>query len=431
MPTIMDRSTCEQAVLRVANSKTFRHRGMLRHLLVYLAGKTSSDQSADLKEYVIGVEAFSKPPGYDPQADASVRVQVSRLRHCLSEYYEDEGSEDAVRIEIPKGQFRLEFNAHEQTDRDEKAASQDEFLRRRLGRIRKACAALVCVAVVAIAGMAMLWIRSASLPSLAPELMAIWGNYVTGGRPVLVVLGAPLFAKYTTAETGLFFRDPRLNEWEQAKAAPDIGRVGAAVGGVRVTQSRIYTGVGEATGAFLLGRMMSPSGREISLRRSNGLSLDDYRDRNVIVLGAPKYNAHLKDLPVEQQFLYSAIGIWNLRPQPGEPKRFDQTFSSDYEEVVEDHAVISRFPGLHGVGETTVLGGNSTEGTLAAVEFATQPRYAAELAARLRDGRRQLPKAYQVVIRARFKSQTPVEIRYVTHRVLETTLTAGFDSPTK
>lgn len=85
----------------------------------------------------------------------------------------------------------------------------------------------------------------------------------------------------------------------------------------------------------------------------------------------------------------------------------------------EDHALISRFPGLHGAGETTVLAGNSTEGTLAAVEFATRPRYAAELALRLRQSGGAMPRAYQVVVRARFQAQTPVDIRFVTHRLLQ------------
>jgi hypothetical protein len=87
--------------------------------------------------------------------------------------------------------------------------------------------------------------------------------------------------------------------------------------------------------------------------------------------------------------------------------------------VEEDHALISRFPGLHGAGETTVLAGASTEATLAAVEFVTQPRYAAYLTARLRDARGAMPRSFQVVVRARFKSQTPVEITPVTHRILD------------
>lgn len=412
---------CDHAVQRLANSHTLQSRSALRHLFLYLAGKTLAGEHRDLKEYVIGLEAFSKPANYDPQTDASVRVQVSRLRQCLSEYYQKEGPDDAVRIEIPKGQFRLAFLPRDLGQAEREVPSPIAQLERRLRRRTWASAALALIAIVST--LALVWSTTAhpgaAPPVLTPELRAIWGQYVSGERPVLVIFGAPLFAKYTTSETGVFFRDPRLNEWGEAAASPDISKVGLAIGGVHTTPSRIYTGVGEATGVFLLSRLLSQSKHEISLRRSHTLSWDDLKERNVIVLGAPKHNVHLNHLPVDQQFTFLRGGIRNLRPRPGESETFDPKFAAGFGELEEDHALISRFPGLHGNGETTLLAGNSTEATLAAVEFATQPRYAAELTARLRDAAGKMPRAYQVVVRAKFQSQTPVEIHYVTHRVLD------------
>jgi hypothetical protein len=87
-------------------------------------------------------------------------------------------------------------------------------------------------------------------------------------------------------------------------------------------------------------------------------------------------------------------------------------------EVEEDYSLVSRYPGISGSGELMVLAGGSTESVLAAVEYVTQPNYAAELCEKLATGCRELPSAYEVVIKARFKSQTPVEISYVTHRAL-------------
>jgi len=414
----MEQPTWESAVQRLASSQTFLHRAALRHLLLYLADKSLAGGAGELKEYVIGVEAFSKPAGYDPQTDASVRVQVSRLRQCLADYYARECPEDAVRIEIPKGQFRLAFRMREEGE----APSAISELHRRLRRMTWAAAGMAAIAIAATVGPA-LSRGSRTAPggprTLPSELMDLWGTYLSGDRPVLVVLGAPLFAKYTTRETGVFFRDPRLNQWDEAVTSPEISKVGLAIGGVHITQSHIYTGVGEATGAFLLSRLLSQSRREVSLRRSHGLSLDDFKERNVIVLGAPKHNEHLNHLPVDAQFTFHRGGIRNLRPRPGEPEMYEPKFAAGYEDIEEDHALISRFPGLHGIGETTVLAGASTEGTLAAVEFATRPQYAADLTDRLRDEDGKMPRAYQVVVRAKFKSQTPVEISYVTHRLLD------------
>jgi hypothetical protein len=431
-PVVSDpRPILEDAVQRVIMSRTLRSHAVLRQLLFYLAGKTLAGEAGGLKEYVVGVEAFAKPPSYDPQSDASVRVQVSRLRKCLNDYYEKECPDDPVRIDIPKGQFGIKFDLRDTGKTAERtpAASPAD---RRVALLTWTSAALTVTTIAALAALLLSW----NLPSAGalsaganPDLKAIWGTYLSGERPVLIVIGAPLFAKYTTSETGVFFRDPRLNEWEEAVVSPDLSKVGAAVGGAVVTPSWIYTGVGEATGAFLLARLLSHSNREVSLRRSHDLSWEDFRDRNVIVLGAPKHNRHLKYLPIQQKFVFSGGGILNLRPEPGEPETFDPKFSAGYEELEEDHALISRFPGLHGLGVTTVLAGASTEATLAAVEYATQPRYAAELTARLRGERGAMPLAYQVLVRARFKAQTPVEIRYVTHRLLENTLVVAEASP--
>lgn len=292
----VEKETWERAVERFAGSRTMRHRPTLRQLFLYLARKTLDGQAAELKEYVIGLEAFQKPPDYDPQKDASIRVQISRLRQCLSQYYEEECPGDPIRLEIPKGQFEVTFREVGAAVAPQPAPEW------RWRGLSWASALLPGAVIVAIIGVALSWRAEPGQhkhPALAPELAPIWGPYVDTNRAVLVVLGTPLFTKYTTAETGVFFRDPRLNDWGQAAASPDISKIGAAVGGTHTTPSHIYTGVGEAIGAFQLGRLLAHSPQEVLLRRGHALSWDDFKDRNVIVLGAPKHNLHLNHLPVE------------------------------------------------------------------------------------------------------------------------------------
>src|SRR5262249_46534209 len=45
------------------------------------------------------------PQDFDPKSDPIVRVQAGRLRLKLLEYYETEGSTEAIRIEVPKGSY--------------------------------------------------------------------------------------------------------------------------------------------------------------------------------------------------------------------------------------------------------------------------------------------------------------------------------------
>ena len=65
-----------------------------------MAGETDR-----LKESVLGVEVFERPPDYDPRADPIVRVEARRLRARLDEYYAGEGAAAPVRIEVPKGGY--------------------------------------------------------------------------------------------------------------------------------------------------------------------------------------------------------------------------------------------------------------------------------------------------------------------------------------
>ena len=50
-----------------------------------------------------------------------------------------------------------------------------------------------------------------------------------------------------------------------------------------------------------------------------------------------------------------------------------------------------------------VLASSSTEGTGAAVEYATEAAHARDMVSRLRQSSGELPKSYQVVIKAKFK----------------------------
>jgi len=59
----------------------------------------------DLNETKIGQEVFHRGEDFDPLVDTIVRVEGSRLRVRLRGYYETEGCDDAIRIELPVGQY--------------------------------------------------------------------------------------------------------------------------------------------------------------------------------------------------------------------------------------------------------------------------------------------------------------------------------------
>lgn len=93
---------------RLLSSERFRRAERLSALLRFLVLRASRALEP-AKEYELGVDVFGRPVSYDPRTDPIVRVSVRELRLKLTAYYAEAGSEDAVRLEIPKGSYRVEF----------------------------------------------------------------------------------------------------------------------------------------------------------------------------------------------------------------------------------------------------------------------------------------------------------------------------------
>lgn len=62
-----------------------------------------------VKETLAGVEVFGRKADYDPRLDGVVRVEAVKLRARLKDYYESDGADDAVRIDLPKGGYLPSF----------------------------------------------------------------------------------------------------------------------------------------------------------------------------------------------------------------------------------------------------------------------------------------------------------------------------------
>ena len=81
-----------------------------QHFLDYLVTNTLAGKAERLKGYTIAVEVFDRKDDFDPSLDAIVRVEATRLRNKLREYYDTIGKQDAMRIDFPKGSYVLEIN---------------------------------------------------------------------------------------------------------------------------------------------------------------------------------------------------------------------------------------------------------------------------------------------------------------------------------
>lgn len=98
---------------RVLASKTFHQVDRLKRFISFIVLEGVAGRGGDLKEYVIGVHVFDKEPSFDPRTDPIVRVQARRLRARLVRYYREEGQNDEVIIDLPKGGYSPTFRRRE------------------------------------------------------------------------------------------------------------------------------------------------------------------------------------------------------------------------------------------------------------------------------------------------------------------------------
>lgn len=117
------------ALEKVLASTVFQRSPLLSGFLRFVVEETLEGNSNQIKEYTVGIKGLNRPQNFNPQVDASVRINAIRLRRMLSEYYQQEGAGSIIRIELPKGSYIPSFsklsNDPEITSRDAEPADSE------------------------------------------------------------------------------------------------------------------------------------------------------------------------------------------------------------------------------------------------------------------------------------------------------------------
>ncbi len=104
-----------QQLERVLGSALFRTGGRSGQLLRFLVEHSLNGNQETLKEYTIGAEVLGRGDSFDPRIDSIVRVEASRLRGKLDQYFASEGKSDAFVIRLPKGGYVPTFERRPHT----------------------------------------------------------------------------------------------------------------------------------------------------------------------------------------------------------------------------------------------------------------------------------------------------------------------------
>jgi TolB-like protein/Flp pilus assembly protein TadD len=118
---LIDPASIRNQLTKILNSALFSDAHRMVRFLQFTVEETLSGNASRLKENIIGIHVFDRPPAYDPRIDPIVRVEARRLRHKLREYYERDGKADELILDLPKGRYSPVFRTRsEQVNKPEK-----------------------------------------------------------------------------------------------------------------------------------------------------------------------------------------------------------------------------------------------------------------------------------------------------------------------
>lgn len=92
-------------VERLLSSSHFKNSRRYTDLLRFVVQQTIQGHSDTLKERTLGIEVFGREPAFDTSGDSIVRVAAAEVRKRLTQYYQEEGHQHELRIELPSGSY--------------------------------------------------------------------------------------------------------------------------------------------------------------------------------------------------------------------------------------------------------------------------------------------------------------------------------------
>jgi len=354
---------CRALVEQLQASQTLQRSPRLRELLAYLATATLEGDAGGLKESAVGCAVYGRPAGYNTNDDNVVRMGVSQLRRKLAEYFAGEGQTDPIQVDIPKGQYALVFRmtVAEAAESSPTAVPLLESIPRRL--LAMAAAATLCAAALSFgAGWA------ARHTAVSPTPAPFWEAAIGDGAATLFVSEDVDFLA-TVAAT---HQTPSLEAYADGRESA----LGAS-GTVRHSPVPATTQLSLRIATRLAAHQPERFGR-VRFVPSREMRLQDFKDKNVILVGSPRACPWLSlfENTLNFQFEHDPVrlvsGFRNRSPQPGESASYQATASNGVGGKV--YSSVALLPNLTRTGRVLILMGARAEGTAAAGEAVTTPR---------------------------------------------------------
>lgn len=375
-----------QLVERILTTGPFQKSARLRELLHYIVERAINGHSHDLTEHNIGVAVYGKPVDYSPVEDSSVRVHARQLRLKLHEYFDGEGRDECMIVEIPKGSYAPVFRTVRQAPNESVPdLSASPRLPREIQdvpRVRNAALPWGIAIFFAIACV-FLAIRLRESPPPPPPTPWPLSAVFNGVDRTKIVLSDANYGMLRIASQ----QDGSLEEYlspdmQQNMTPPHMtnreSRILKYIKGSDLTSS---------AGAMVAANLvkMAPKPRSlVSVISARDLRMPDLESGNFVFIGSPSSNPWVSldqsklNFKEEEGVVGNSMKYFaNLHPRPGEQAKYQGLELTGA--AGEDYATISLLPTSSGRGSMLILQGLHQEGTEAAGLFITNKDSRAEL----------------------------------------------------
>lgn len=322
----------EAEIEQVCGSAQFRKAPAQSALLRYLW----EHRHEAVSEYAIGVEALGRKADFDPKIDSTVRVQISRLRQRLKDYYEIEGRDQTRRLHIPMGDYRVEMVTIAQPERPvAPPAAVPPTPKQKLPWMLLATAGL---ALLLLGDNLRLRWQSAPGPATLPPF---WAAVAKAGQPVPIIVPAPIFFRWENQP--YVVRDFGVNHFTEFEQSPFLKPLGKQFGTPQITQ--LYTVASDTRAASTVAKYLQDRAVPAEVIDTPTATLDILASQSTIIFAGPGTTSQLGSLLNGMNFYVEPGrgGVLNRRPVDREPTHFTEVRHSPLRTT--NYGIIARLPG--------------------------------------------------------------------------------------
>jgi hypothetical protein len=383
-----DATALRHHVKEIIEGKIFRGSHRSGQFLEYIVEQAISGSFDRLKERLIGVELFGRPPSYNTGDDAIVRVTANDVRKRLERHYESYGTASEFRISLPSGSYIPEAarNPNGEESRQQEPPEQDELAglpvqsessSNERPRLNPNFLWIGLSLSLAVACAALIWqvhlLQAALSPSKSqPAVAAFWNGFLDPHRQTTIV-----FADSSLSLIEDLTHRPVTLEDYTSRAFMQQIQTSDMVPDRKADLHEIFNhnliSFGEARVLQLLLKEIPPNYPR-DLARARNFSGDEMMRNNVILLGGKKAQpwVHLFDDEVNFVANYddprSHPYVQNRNPRPGEQTAYPAPGTV---ESFAGYATIAYLPNPSRTGRALILAGTDSDSTAAAAAFLT------------------------------------------------------------